>query len=80
MSDEEALVQWILREEPQFFSKSIPFVGYVQFLYEISLPANQRITDFHVSAGFVLSGLHQPPKDENAYKERDNTPWRFKAE
>ena len=79
VSDEEALVQWILSEEPHFFSKSIPFVGYVQFLYEISLPANQRITNLQASAGFGLSGEHQPPKDKNAYKERDNIPWRFKA-
>ena len=79
VSDEEALVQWILREDPKFFSKSIPFVGYVQFLHEISLPANQRITECRVKAGFVVSGTHQPPKDENVYKGRDDIPWRFKA-
>lgn len=79
VSDEEALVKWILLQDPHFFSKSIPFVGYVQFLYEISLPAGQRITECHVEAGFGLSGLHQPPKDRNLYNERDNIPWRFKA-
>mgnify|MGYP001573502240 CR=1 FL=1 len=79
VSDEEALVKWILAQDAQFFSKSIPFVGYVQFLYEISLPAGQRITECHVEASFGLSGLHQPPKDKNVYKDRDNMPWRFKA-
>jgi len=80
ISDEEALVKWILGQDPEFFSKYISFVGYLQFLYEISLPAGQRITKFHAIAGFGLSGLHQPPKDKNVYKERDNIPWRFKAE
>ena len=79
-SDEQALVKWILRQDPEFFSKHIPFVGYLQFLYEISLPAGQRITEFHATASFGLSGLHQPPKDRNVYKERDNIPWRFRAE
>jgi hypothetical protein len=80
VSDEEALVKWIIEQEPQFFNKSMPFVGYVQFLYETSLPANQRITELHARAHFGLSGLHQPPKDKHAYKDRENIPWRFKAE
>lgn len=78
-SDEEALVKWILRKDPQFFSRSIPFVGYVQFLYEISLPGGQRITDYRVTASFGVGGMHQPPKNTNVYKERDNIRWRFKA-
>ena len=80
VSDEEALVKWILQQEPDFFSKHIPFIGYLQFLYELSIPAGQRITQFHAMAGFILSGLHQQPKDEDVYKQRFNIPWRFKAE
>ncbi|MBN2316771.1 MAG: hypothetical protein JXM79_22780 [Sedimentisphaerales bacterium] len=79
VSDEEAMVKWILRDDPHFFDKSIPFVGYVQFLYETSLPANQRITECHVTASYGLSGLHQPPKNREVYKERNDIPWRFKA-
>ena len=33
-SDEEACVKWILKSQPDFFAKHIPFIGYVQFLYE----------------------------------------------
>jgi hypothetical protein len=79
-SDEEALVKWILEQDPNFFSKSIPFAGYLQFLYEDSQPAGQRITKLHATANFGLSGLHQPPKDKDVYKEREDIPWRFKAE
>ena len=79
-SDEEALAKWILEQDPEFFSKSIPFAGYLQFLYEQSQPAGQRITKFHATASFGIGGTHQPPKDKDVYKERDNIPWRFKAE
>jgi hypothetical protein len=80
INDEEALVKWILGQDPDFFSKYIPFVGYLQFLYELSMPAGQRITEFHAKAHFMLGGLHIEPKDKNVYKGRDNIPWRFKAE
>ncbi|MCK4917984.1 MAG: hypothetical protein KAS51_07200 [Candidatus Omnitrophica bacterium] len=79
VSDEEALVKWILKHDQEFFNKHIPFIGYLQFLYEISLPGDQRIIEFHVRASFGLGGKHQTPKDKNVYKERDNIPWRFKV-
>ena len=79
VSDEEALVKWILRQDPKFFSKYIPFVGYLQFLYENSLPGGQRITKFHATANFGVGGMHQAPKDKEVYKKRGHIPWRFKA-
>ena len=33
-SDEEAAVRWIVGREPDFFAKQIPFIGYVEFLFE----------------------------------------------
>ncbi len=79
VSDEEALVKWILRKDPKFFSKYTPFVGYLQFLYENSIPGGQRIAEFHATAGFVVGGMHQAPKDKDVYKKRGHIPWRFKA-
>jgi hypothetical protein len=80
VSDEEALVKWILKQDPEFFSNSLPFIGYLQFLYETSLNGGRRITKLHAIASFGLSGLHQAPKDKSLYKERDNIPWRFQSE
>lgn len=78
-SDEEAMVEELLKREPKFFDESAPFIGYIQFLYEAELlQSGQRITGLEVDASWVLSGLHQAPKDENAYTGRD-VPWRFKA-
>jgi len=79
ISDEEAMVEWILLQDPKFFDKYIPFVGYLQFLYENSFPGSQRITEFHAVASFELGGKAQDPKDKNVYKERLNIPWRFKV-
>jgi hypothetical protein len=77
-SDEEALVQEVLKREPQFFERSTPFIGYVQFLYEAQLRGGQRIKGLQVDVDWWLSGKHHPPKDEGARKGRE-VPWRFKA-
>lgn len=78
-SDEEAAVQWILTQEPDFFERHIPFVGYIQFLCETSMRANQPLSEMKISIGWGVGGLHSAPQDESVYKNRDNIPWRFKA-
>jgi hypothetical protein len=78
-SDEEAAVRWIIDRNPDFFSQHMPFVGYVEFLFETSLRGGQRIQSFKADVSCVIGGKHSPPKDQNAYKDRDSSPWRFKA-
>jgi hypothetical protein len=78
-SDEEAAVKWILEKDPQFFQKTIPFIGYVQFLFETSLEGGQRIREIHFELFFGAGGMHSAPKDKEAYAARD-VPWRFKAQ
>jgi hypothetical protein len=73
--NEEACVQWILRSQPDFFAKHLPFVGYIQFLYETDLAGGQRIEHllFEVSPYDVSGlGLHSA--------EDWQTPWRFRAQ
>lgn len=77
-SDEETLVEEILKREPKFFETSTPFVGYVQFLYEAQLRGGQRMKGLEVEVDWWLSGKHHAPKDESARKGRDG-PWRFKS-
>jgi hypothetical protein len=77
-SDEEALAREVLQREPQFFERSTPFIGYVQFLYEAQLSGGQRIKGLQVDVDWWLSGKHRAPKDEAARKGRE-VPWRFKA-
>lgn len=78
-SDEEAAVAWIFEDEPTFFKKNLPFIGYVQFLFEISLPGGQRIERIHMNLSYSAGGMHSPPKDEEVRKSHKG-PWRFKAE
>jgi len=78
-SDEEAAVRWILQKDPKFFEKSLPLVGYVQFLYETSLRGGQRIERIRFELSYGAGGKHSPPKDQGVYKTRDG-PWRFKVD
>ena len=78
-SDEDAAVRWILEKEPDFFAKQLPFIGYVQFRYEAGFYGGQRIASFKADVSYGMSGLHSAPKDKDAYKDRDSTPWSFRA-
>lgn len=79
-SDEEAAVRWILGRNPDFFARRLPFVGYLEFLVEGGFRGGQRIRSFRAEVSCGIGGEHYPPKDRAAYKERDSSPWRFKAD
>lgn len=74
-SDEHAAVHWILGREPDFFSRQLPFIGYVQFRYEAGFQGGQRITSFTADVVYTIGGVHIPPEDMDAY--RDSGPWSF---
>lgn len=79
-SDEDAAVRWILEKEPDFFTKQLPFIGYVQFRYEAGFYGGQRIRSFQADVSYAINGFHSLPKDKEAYKDRDSRPWSFRAE
>jgi hypothetical protein len=78
-SDEEALVDWILTKEPEYFRDHRPFIGYVQILFEQDFYAGQRIDQIDVELGFALDGHQYEPRDKSILKERQSAPWRFRA-
>ncbi|WP_298865201.1 hypothetical protein [uncultured Gimesia sp.] len=78
-SDEEAAVRWILNQQPEFFSENLPFIGYVEFLFEGGFYGNQRLRTFKADVSYALSGLHTIPRDREAYKNRFSLRWRLKA-
>jgi hypothetical protein len=78
-SDEEAAVAWILKREPAFFAHSLPFIGYVQFLFEPANNQTWRIRRFEATISYGVSGLSSEPKDQSISRMRDEIPWRFKA-
>jgi len=77
--DEEAMVAWIIARDAKFFERSLPFVGYVEFLFEAPLHGGQRITALTAYVGYGMSGLHRVAKDPKVAENRD-VPWRFKAQ
>ncbi len=78
-SDEEAAVRWILENDLTFFERHIPFIGYIEFLYEGSFHGGQRITSFKAEVTCGMSGLHYAPENDD-YGDRDSRPWSFRAE
>lgn len=77
-SDEEALVTELLKGSPSFFEKGIPFIGYVQFLYEAQLEGGRRIRSLEAEVAWQISEKHHSPKDKKTRDGRDG-PWRFLA-
>jgi hypothetical protein len=78
-SDEEALAKELVARDPNFFAKEKPFIGYVQFLYESQLHSGQRIKKVSFELSWAVGGIHTPPKDQSAYKDRDGV-WRLKVD
>jgi len=77
-SDEEAMAKWIVDQDPSFFEKQIPFVGYVQFLLETSLKGEEYLEAITFHLSFSAGGKHALPKDKSAGENRQG-PWRFEA-
>ncbi|MBN1619208.1 hypothetical protein JW890_00650 [candidate division WOR-3 bacterium] len=78
--DEDAAVRWLLSIDEHFFERYLPFIGYIEFLFESSFYGGQRISSFKAEVIYSISGLHTLPKDMSSYEERNSTPWSFRAE
>lgn len=79
-SDEDAAVRWMVEREPDFFANQLPFIGYLQFRYELEFHGGQRLSSFRATAAYATGVPNSQPKDKNAYKDRDSKPWSFRAE
>lgn len=77
-SDEEAACRWIESENPGFFDDCIPFMGYIEFLWEGSFHGGRRLTSFTAEITYAMSGLHYAPEDESVYASRDSMSWSFR--
>jgi hypothetical protein len=77
-SDEEAAVQWIVKAQPDFFARELPFIGYVELLYEADLAGGQPIAHLDVDVGYSVGGAAYAAKDPKVEQGR-NTTWRYRA-
>jgi len=78
-NDEEAAVKWMLKQEPDFFAKHLPFVGYVQFRMEGYFMGGEGIQKIKMLLVWSISGFQSIPKNPEDYKTHDG-PWRFEAQ
>lgn len=78
-SDEEAAVKWILEKHPRFFERTLPFIGYVEFLVESPFHGGQRITSLRANIPFGVGGTSAIPKNPLYKKYQHNGAWRFEA-
>ena len=76
--DEAAAVLWIVRLQPNFFAENLPFVGYLQFLCEVSIPSGRRLRSLEAEVSGGVSGLEgSPAKDPTGHARRDSKPWSY---
>lgn len=81
-SDEDAAVRWIVENDPDFFAKQLPFIGYVEFLYENDFRGGERITKFEAELCYSTGGPIHFPEDGKKipeYKGPETETWSFKA-
>lgn len=77
-NDEDEFCRWLVKQEPNYFAKERPFVGYVQFLLEASFAGSQRLTRFDADVQWNVVAGHQPSKDAAPNKAKD-TGWNFRG-
>lgn len=73
--DEEAAVRWILEKQPDFFEHELPFIGYIEFLYETFIKGNQRLKQLRINLSYSRGGQVSIPPGH-----RENNRWRFKTD
>ncbi len=75
---QEDAVRWILAQDPDYFQKEIPFVGYVQFLIEANVGRSpRRLKNVVISGMSLVDGLMGHLTDTN--RADFEGAWRFVA-
>lgn len=76
-------VRWILAKDPDYFSREIPFVGYVEFLIEADLGRSpRRLKNVMISATTLVDDLVPTvplPMDGRVDAPPDGDHWSFVA-
>jgi len=59
--NEQAAVRWITKRDAHYFEKTLPFIGYIDFLFETSLNSGQHIKSLHCAVIWSYPGLYSGP-------------------
>jgi hypothetical protein len=63
-SDEHELSVWIVSQDPNFFSREFPFIGYLQVRIEGETSKGLQLKSLSVEVGSAVSGLSSPSKGQ----------------
>jgi len=78
--DEEALVSWILSQDPSFFEKEIPFIGYTQLLFEVTFYGQDSLKGIDIQRITCIGGTCvMPPQDASLQDRSFDSYWNFRA-
>ena len=71
-------MEWIISHDAKFFERSLPFIGYIEFLFEVPFHDGQRITALKADIGYVLGGMSARRKKPELVRDHVRH-WRYKA-
>jgi hypothetical protein len=78
-SDENEFCEWLVKNEPDFFAKEFPFIGYVQVRLEKGSVNNQQVKSLTVEYSWAVGGLSPIPEDRSKVRKNTDDPWFFTA-
>ena len=79
-SDENEFSQWLVKKEPDFFSREFPFIGYVQVrLEKMSINSSQQIKSLTADYSWAVGGISAIPEDKSKVRKNTDDPWFFTA-
>lgn len=63
--DQYDAVSWIVDRDPAFFSKEIPFIGYVDFLFEATIKGDARLKKLQIEIEYSRKDRGPAPPDRH---------------
>ena len=77
-SDETEFCEWLVKKEPDFFAKQMPFIGYIQVRVEkISVNSTQNLKSMTIGYSWAVGGLQSIPKDKSKVRKNTDDKWFF---
>ncbi|MEP6900413.1 MAG: hypothetical protein ABJA66_01610 [Actinomycetota bacterium] len=79
-SDENEFCEWLVKKEPDFFAKELPFIGYVQLRMEkMAVNPSQNLKSLTIRYFWSVGGLASIPKDKSKVRKNTEDKWFFEG-
>ena len=79
-SDETEFCEWLVKKEPDFFAKEMPFIGYVQVRVEkMSVNSSQNLKSMTIGYVWSVGGMASIPNDKSKVRKNTENRWFFEG-